>query len=307
MKLHTRLNCVLVAGLMSLMVFAATVNAQSATVTPTPADATAESTREPSLLPLSDGLRVRGESSPLNDLDLVLRRAEIVDDQLVLTIGFENIGDERLTIIGSLRDSDFVLLDASGTQYEALEVDEGLSGITADNGSFPGASLNGQLTFDVPDEDGTYTLQLPRFEPLDFEVPYEALVASLEGIPNIADGEIRVVSTENTLDTVELVLRNAELTETGLTLDVAFVNTSTESFRLIGGLREIDIVLLNATRSQINAKSVDENLLRIAPANGFVANGANEGQIVFPVVGDRGVFVLYVTNFEPIIFTVAAE
>lgn len=115
--------------------------------------------------------------------------------------------------------------------------------------------------------------------------------------------DARSKSSDSSLSRVELVLRSAELSDDRLVLRVAFQNTTTESFMLIGSVSALDAVLEDADGQSYSPVDVSDNLrIGIDPQGGFGPGAANVGDIIFERPSGDEPYELRFPFFEPITF-----
>lgn len=112
----------------------------------------------------------------------------------------------------------------------------------------------------------------------------------------------RAVSDDTVLAKVALELRTAAIETNKLVLRVAFVNTSEESFRLIGSIGGEDARLVDAAGREYAPTAVDSTLQTLDPAGGFSPGTANVGNVTFPLPQGVAPYELRLPRYTPIRF-----
>ena len=112
----------------------------------------------------------------------------------------------------------------------------------------------------------------------------------------------RALSDDDVLAKVALELRTAQVAANSLQLRVAFVNTSDESFRLVGAISGRDARLADASGKEYAPLTVDPSLGTLDPKAGFAPGTANVGTLSFPLPSGNSPFQLRFPRYAPITF-----
>ena len=167
--------------------------------TPAPtAEAEAKPTSTPDPTPAPATLSGKGQwyeinasakssNDTLGIFTLHVLRAQLSDEGLLSRVTFEYDGDAEMMLITEFSLSDVRMVDASGSGYEALDGDERLldfnPAIGDDSSGFvPGGAVVGNLVFPVPQGNQLYTLSVPTYEPVAFNLDKEMADAPLESV-----------------------------------------------------------------------------------------------------------------------------
>lgn len=113
----------------------------------------------------------------------------------------------------------------------------------------------------------------------------------------------RATSDDAVLAKVALEVRTARVDADALRLRIAFVNTSDESFRLIGTMSGRDARLADASGTEYAPLAIDDTLATLDPKTGFAPGTANVGTLTFPVPTGKQPFQLTFPRYQPISFS----
>lgn len=134
-----------------------------------------------------------------------------------------------------------------------------------------------------------------------------APTAIAASVPNGHFAIDRRATTDNgVLAKVALELRTAQVGDGILVLRVAFVNTSNQSFTLIGGAGGSAARLADATGKEYAPQSVDAQLNTLDPQGGFAPGTANVGDLAFPLPDGGAPYELRFPPYPPINFRLDA-
>jgi hypothetical protein len=228
--------------------------------------------------------RSTSSRSALERVELVVRSAKLTDERLILRVAFRNTSEARYQIIGTLSGRDAVLVDATGTTYEPIEVSENLrTRIDPRDGFGPGAANVGDIAFPRPSGGEPYELRFPTYAPIVFrlDTPLDtAATATIAPGTYQLDTELR--SSEEALRPIALRVRSLQVSNDSLSFEIAFVNVGRQGYTLLGGPSGKDAQLLDAEGSQYKPTAVSTSLATsIAPKSGWLPNAAHTGTITF--------------------------
>lgn len=227
--------------------------------------------------------RSRSDRNALENVALVLHNAEVTGDTLTLRIAFENISDESFYVTGGGVLRQAVLRDASGNEYEPIEVSDNLRTISPQGGFTAGAANVGNVRFPRPPGNAPYELIVPEYDPIIFRLNTPLADEPFE----LAEGTYPISqslrSNRDALVPVELQVRSLEVGSERLVFEIAFVNTGRQGYDLLVGPDGGDARLLDAERVQYEPISIDPVFESgIAPDGGWGPGQANVGVIAFP-------------------------
>ncbi len=227
--------------------------------------------------------RATSAHSTLKNVNLVLYRATLTDDRLILRVGFHNVSDESFYISGGPGASDLLLVDAADTTYKPVEFSDNLENIDPPDNFMPGQANVGNVAFPIPTGPAPYELRFPTYDAITFDLN-QPVSSAAQPIPEGTYSlSVELYSGRNALVPVRLRLDSVTLTQEELTLQVAFVNTLRQGYDLSRGVKGSDARLLDAEFAAYEPVSVSDNLAEtIAPPKGWLPGQAHTGQITFP-------------------------
>jgi hypothetical protein len=235
----------------------------------------------PGVYPLNQ--QTTSETGALARIHLILHRATVTGDSLILRVAFQNSRDEGYILSGSGSASAFRLYDAAGNEYQPTGYSENLQRI-APPGNFGAGQANaGDLAFPIPIGPAPYELRFPAYAALIFELGQPTIIAP----PVIPQGvyalNVELYTDQRALAPIRLRLEQVTVTAQELIFDLSFVNTRRQGYDLLLGPRGGDGLLLDAENVAYAPISVSDNLSNgIAPEGGWLAGQAHAGQLVFP-------------------------
>lgn len=234
----------------------------------------------------------RARSDRLGAIELVVRGAELRADALLLDVAFVNTGDEAIRVTGSVSGRDAILRDPSGAELKPSEASGRLAGsITPEVSGFaPGAATLGTLTFPRPAGDGVYELRVPGFEAVQFKLDTPAATRPSLTLPRGSfpvNQSLR--SAQQGLRPIEFRVKTVQVDAQGITLALAFVNTSRQGWELTGGPKGDDLRLLDADGVPSAPLQVSDPLkASIGPKGGWSPEQEHAGTLTFPLPRPEG-------------------
>lgn len=238
--------------------------------------------------PSSDGVYRVDQSasssrSALENVELVLYRATLTDDSLILRVGFHNISEKSFYLAGGVGADTFRLVDAAGTEYEPVAYSENLDNIDPPGGFIAGQANVGDLTFPRPAGPAPFELRYPSYDLIRFTLDQVIAAEALRVPEQTYPLGIELFSSRSALAPVLLRLEALTVTSDELIFDVAFVNTRRQPYDISRGLSGEDARLLDAEFAAYQPSSVSDSLrATIAPERGWLPGQAHTGQLTFP-------------------------
>lgn len=225
--------------------------------------------------------RTTSAHSAFESVNLVIYRATLTDDRLILRVGFHNVSDASFYIAGGLSARDMLLVDAAGNKYEPVEFSDNLKNTDPQGGFLPGQANVGEVAFPAPTGPAPYTLRCPTYEPMTFELNQPAPSAALSIPEGTYPLGVELYSRRSALVPIRLRLDSATITQKEVIFQIAFVNTLRQGYDL-RGVKGGDARLLDAEFVAYTPISVSDNLAAtIAPPKGWLPGQAHTGQLVF--------------------------
>ncbi len=226
--------------------------------------------------------RAASTHSTLKNVNLVLYRATLTDDRLILRVGFHNVSDESFYITGGSNASDLLLVDAASNTHTPIEFSDNLEGIDPPGGFLPGQANVGNVAFPIPTGPAPYELRFRTYDSIAFELNQPVSSAA----PPIPEGtyalSVELYSGRSALVPIRLRLDAVTITQEEVVLQIAFVNTLRRGYDL-RGVKGSEARLLDAEFAAYEPVSVSDNLAEtIAPPQGWLPGQAHTGQITFP-------------------------
>ncbi|MGQ9611395.1 hypothetical protein [Chloroflexus sp.] len=227
--------------------------------------------------------RATSTHSTLKTFNLVLYRATLTGDHLILRVGFHNAGEKRF-YLAALRTGDLRLVDASGNEYQPITFSANLNHINpSNNGFLPGQANVGDVTFPAPTGPAPYELRFPLYHPIAFQLDQPAPPAVLSVPEGTYPINIELYSPIKVLAPIHLRLDSIMVTQQELIVQLAFVNTLRKGYNLGKVLEWSDARLLDAEFAAYKPIGVSDSLAEnIAPPKGWLPGQAHVGQITFP-------------------------
>lgn len=236
----------------------------------------------------SDGVyrvdqRATSSRSALENVQLVLYRATLTDDSLILRVGFHNISEKSFYLSGGVGADEFRLLDAAGAEYAPVAFSENLDDVDPPDGFIAGQANVGDLTFPRPAGPAPFELRYPTYDPIRFTLDQAIAAEALQVPERTYPLGIELFSSRSALAPVLLRLETLTITPDELIFDVAFVNTRRQPYDIGRGLTGEEGRLLDAEFTAYQPSSVSDSLrASIAPERGWLPGQAHAGQITFP-------------------------
>ncbi len=238
----------------------------------------------------------------LEDVVLNLRSAKLTATGLLLHLAFENETNRQFWISGHFDNHDFRLVDSSGNGYDALEVDENLTGIDPDNTFAPGGANVGNVVFPIPEGKPPYKLRLTSYDPVEFQLNTPLDEQPPLDVPaGVYPIGVDLYASDGTLNNISLRVESLQATDDSLTFNLAFVNTSRRGFDLLMGPQGDDAWLLDGERRQYAPIAVSDSIAAsIAPEKGWLPGEAYAGSITFPRPADMRELRFLFTFYSPL-------
>lgn len=190
--------------------------------------------------------RARSSRSALENVELVLYRAALTGDGLILRIGFYNASEKSFSLSGGTGADRFRLADAGGAEYEPVAFSENLDRIAPPDGFIAGQANVGDLTFPRPTGPAPFELRHPFYDPIRFTLDQAASAEALRVPEQTYSLGIELYSSRSALAPVLLRLEALTVTSDELIFDVAFVNTRRQPYDIGRALTGEDGRLLDA-------------------------------------------------------------
>ena len=228
--------------------------------------------------------RSRSDQDVLENVELVLRSAEITNAALILRVAFVNTSDQEFFLAGGANGRDARLTDAAGNEYAPAAVDDNLSrGIAPEAGFTAGAANVGNLTFPLPSGGEPYEFHFPTYEPISFQLDTPLPDTTFE----LAEGDYPIGKTlrssQDALAKIELRVQSLQVQADKLIFQIGFANTNRQGYDLLVGPTGRDARLLDAEGTQYEPIEVSPSLEQsIAPEGGWLPDQEHTGKITFP-------------------------
>lgn len=228
----------------------------------------------------------RVASERIEDIALSVRDAVLQPDSLALDVAFENRTEEpvRFSFISQLEEQSVRLSDASGNNYQPIEIEQSLAAVQPIQGFAPGGANVGQIVFPSPKGPGPYRLQgLLDFAPIEFYLNSPAPQIQPTTIPGANYPiDIYLYSTHDVLKRLELHIKSVDILTDQVVFLLSFTNRSLERFGLNIGPTGSDAWLLDSTRRQYQPITLSASLKRsITPPEGLAPGEEYLGTITF--------------------------
>ncbi len=226
--------------------------------------------------------RATSTRSTFERINLVLYRATLTREHLILRVGFHNISEASFIVTGTADASALRLVDTAGNEYTPVELSDTLKRISPQDGFRPGQANVGDVAFPVPSGPAPYELRFPTYDPIVFALDEPAPLAVQmvpEGTYPLA---IELYSNRSALAPIRLRLDAITVTQEEVILQIAFVNTLRQGYNLGKALTGRDSRLFDAEFAVHEPITVSDSLAEnIAPAKGWLPGQAHAGQVTF--------------------------
>lgn len=227
--------------------------------------------------------RATSSRSALQEVNLVLYRATVTGDRLILRVGFHNVSDTGFYLTAAAEASDLRLVDVAGNEYEPVTFSENLKRINPPNDFLPGQANVGDVTFPLPTGPAPYELRFPTYDPIAFQLDQPAPPAALSVPEGTYPLTLELYSRLSALVPIHLRLDSITVTQQEVIVQIAFVNTLEQGYDLGKGLKGSDARLLDAEFAAYEPISVSDSLAeQIAPPKGWLPGQAYVGEVRFP-------------------------
>jgi len=227
--------------------------------------------------------RATSTRSAFEEINLVLYRATLTGDRLILRVGFHNVSDKSFYLTAAVDVSDLRLVDAAGNEYEPVTFSENLKRINPPGDFLPGQANVGDVAFPVPTGSAPYELRFPTYDPIAFQLDQPAPSATQSVPEGTYPLAVELYSGRSALVPIRLRLDSITVTQQEVIVQVAFVNTLRRGYDLGKGLKGSDARLLDAEFAAYEPIRVSDTLAEnIAPPKGWLPGQAYVGEVTFP-------------------------
>jgi len=227
--------------------------------------------------------RATSARGALEQVNLVLYRATLSGDRLILRVGFHNVSDQSFYITGMMDAGDLRLVDAAGNEYEPVTFSENLKRINPPDDFLPGQANVGEVAFPAPTGPAPYELRFPTYAPITFQLDQPAPSAPQSVPEGTYPLAVELYSGRGALVPIRLRLDSITVTQQEVIVRIAFVNTLRRGYDLGRGLKGSDARLLDAEFAAYAPIRVSDSLAEnIAPPKGWLPGQAYVGEVTFP-------------------------
>lgn len=244
-------------------------------------------------------------SEQLPDIALSIHRATRSNEQLILTVAFENRTDEalRFSFISTIEERRLQLIDGNGQTHAATAMDSQWAAIQPVGGFVAGGANVGTITFAQPIGAGPYQLVgIFDYPPLIFQLNEGTAAPAAVVVPNGRYTiETTLFSNDEVLEPLRLHIAAVTLTDKTLIFALEIINTHYLAYGLQRGPTGRDATLLNADRRQFAPVAISPSLTNgITPEDGILASETYTGTITFPRPSDLSEAYFVFTRYSPL-------